>query len=326
MSTERSVEHQPGHRAAPWVSLTVFLAVSLGGAWAVVSPLWASGVGLSSPWAAALLPAMMFTPAVAVLVVALIERKRPAAALRELGVWPLRPAKRVVGLTLIGLLGVPLVIAAGIAIAAVLGWVDLDLRHLSGFRAELRASAGDAADTIPVRLVVIIQLVSIPFAALFNGVLAFGEEVGWRGWLLPRLRAQLGTWPSILVTGAIWGAWHSPLILLGYNFAQPNIAGVSIMVVACVTIGTLFGWLRLRSGSLWPSVFAHGALNASAGLVVLFSAAGHELNPILAGPLGVATWFAVAAIVAALGVFRQFEASRLGSVTDPSAEVKERSH
>ncbi|WP_443027393.1 CPBP family glutamic-type intramembrane protease [Sphingomonas sp. LR61] len=50
-------------------------------------------------------------------------------------------------------------------------------------------------------------------------------------------------------------------------------------MVACVTIGTPFGWLRLRSGSLWPSVFAHGALNASAGLVVLFSAAGHELNP-----------------------------------------------
>ncbi len=67
----------------------------------------------------------------------------------------------------------------------------------------------------------------------------------------------MGTWPSILVTGAIWGVWHSPLILLGYNFAQPNIAGVSIMVVACVTIGTLFGRLRLRRGSLWPSVFAH---------------------------------------------------------------------
>jgi membrane protease YdiL (CAAX protease family) len=299
--------------------MTVFLAVSLGGAWVVVSPLWGSGVGLSSPWTAALLPAMMFTPAVAVLVVALIERKRPAAALRELGVWPLRPAKRVVGMTLIGLLSVPLVIAAGIAVASVLGWVDLDLRHLSGFRAELRASTGDVANTIPVRLVVIVQLVSIPFAALINGVLAFGEEVGWRGWLLPRLRVQMGTWPSILVTGAIWGAWHSPLILLGYNFAQPNIAGVLIMVVACATIGILFGWLRLRSGSLWPSVFAHGALNASAGLVVLFSAAGHELNPVLAGPLGVATWLVVAVVVAVLVAFHQFEASRLGSVTGASA-------
>lgn len=71
---------------------------------------------------------------------------------------------------------------------------------------------------------------------------------------------------------------------------------------------------------------ATGALNASAGLVVLFSAAGHELNPILAGPLGVAPWLAVAVIVAVLGAFRQFEVSRLGSVTNPSAEVEERAH
>lgn len=294
----------------------MFLVTSLGAAWVVVCPLWTGGDGLESPWAALLLPAMMYTPAVAVLVVLLVERQRAAEAIRRLGIWPLRPAKRVVGLTLFGVFGTPLVVTGGIAIAALSGWVDLDLRQLSGFRAALHASAGDAADAIPVRLVVTVQLVSIPFAAVFNGVLAFGEEVGWRGWLLPELNARIGMWPALLLTGAIWGAWHSPIILLGYNFGQPNILGVTIMIVACMSIGTLFGWLRLRSHSLWPSVFAHGALNASAGLVVLVSAAGRDLDPVLAGPLGAGTWIAAGVVVAGLLVCGQFGASRLASHPD----------
>jgi len=293
-----------------WCPVALFLVISFGGAWLVALPLWADDAGLSSPLAGILLPAMMYTPALAVLVVALLQRQRGGAFSRSLGLWPLRPVGRVLGLTVVGIVGTPLLIAAGIFVAAAVGWVHLDLAHLSGFRAMLRAAAGDAADAAPVQLLAVVQLVAIPFGAVVNGLLAFGEEVGWRGWLLPELRARIGTWPALVVSGAIWGAWHSPLILLGYNFEQPNLLGVLLMVIAATLVGVLFGWLRLRSRSLWPAVFAHGALNASAGLVVVGAAAGHSITPVLAGPLGAGTWIVTAVVILALVAAGQFASSR----------------
>lgn len=135
------------------------------------------------------------------------------------------------------------------------------------------------------------QLAAIPVAAVINGVFAFGEEAGWRGFLLPML-LPLGTCRAIIVSGVVWGVWHAPIVLLGYNFDEPNVLGLILMIVATLLIGTLFSWLRLWSRSLWPVVFAHGALNATGGLVGLLGAAGDTTDLVLAGPVGIGTWIA----------------------------------
>lgn len=147
------------------------------------------------------------------------------------------------------------------------------------------------------------QLAALPVGALFNSIFAFGEEIGWRGWLVPALR-PLGTWPALLLTGVIWGIWHSPVILLGYNFGRTDITGVLFMIGGCVAWGILLGWVRLRSASVWPAVIAHGSLNAAGGLVVLFAAAQPDLA--LAGPLGVAAWIVLALVVLVLQLTGQF--------------------
>ncbi|KQR49406.1 metal-dependent membrane protease [Microbacterium sp. Leaf161] len=283
-------------------AITVFVALACGLAWVVALPLWL-GDGLAEPSTWFLLPVMMLTPAIAALVVTFTMRfpSRGERA-RFLGLWPLRPAKRVVWLMVAGWLVPPLLVALGIVLAAALGFVQLDLTF-AAFSAEVAKALPAGAPMPPIEVVVISQIVMIPFGALLNSVLAFGEELGWRGWLVPALR-PLGTWPTLLLSGAIWGVWHSPLILLGYNFGRTDITGVLFMIGGCMAWGVLLGWLRLRSASVWPAVLAHGSLNAAAGLIVIFAASQPDLA--LAGPLGVAGWIVAAAVIAVLVVTGQF--------------------
>lgn len=289
-------------RRVPWPAVIVFVLVACALAWAVALPLWL-GDGLAEPMSAVLLPVMMFTPALAVLVVTFVMHV-PARGQRArfLGLWPLRPAKRVVWLMVAAWLVPPLLVGVSILVAVALGFVQLDLTF-AGFAAELAKALPAGTPLPPVEVVVLAQLAALPVGALFNSIFAFGEEIGWRGWLVPALR-PLGTWPALLLTGVIWGIWHSPVILLGYNFGRTDITGVLFMIGGCVAWGILLGWVRLRSASVWPAVIAHGSLNAAGGLVVLFAAAQPDLA--LAGPLGVAAWIVLALVVLVLQLTGQF--------------------
>ncbi|GGM45175.1 CPBP family intramembrane glutamic endopeptidase [Microbacterium saperdae] len=289
-------------RRVPWLAVTAFVLLACGLAWLVALPLWL-GDGLAEPFTGVLLPVMMWTPAVAALIVTFAMRVPPRGGrVRFLGLWPLRPAKRVVWLIVLGWLAPPLLIGVSILLAAALGFVTLD-PTFGGFSAEFAKMLPAGVPMPPVEVLVISQLAMIPLGALINSVFAFGEELGWRGWLVPALR-PLGTWPTLLISGAIWGFWHSPVILLGYNFGRTDITGVLFMIGGCVAWGILLGWLRLRSASVWPAVIAHGSLNAAGGLIVIFAASQPDLA--LAGPLGVAGWIVVAVVVLVLVLTGQF--------------------
>ena len=207
-------------------------------------------------------------------------------------------------MSVIGIFGSALLVILGVFLAAAFGLVRLDLANFSGF-AQVLAGTSPVESPIPVGLIVLLQLLMISVAAIFNGLFALGEEIGWRGWLLPTLR-PLGTWPALLISGAVWGFWHSPLILLGYNFGQPNLLGVGLMIGGCVLYGVLLGWLRLRTGSVWPAVFAHGAFNATAGFLLLVVAADTSADPVSTGPLGWVTWIVMALVIAVLALTGQF--------------------
>ncbi|QCB92444.1 CPBP family intramembrane glutamic endopeptidase [Cellulomonas shaoxiangyii] len=287
-----------GPERVPWRAVAVFVLVACGLAWLVATPLW-TGDGADSPLFAPLAAVMMWTPAAAVLIVTLVLRTPARDRLRALGIRPLRPVRRTLGLTALGLVAPVAVVAATTLLAGALGLVDLDLVGLSGFAAQVEGALPAGTAMPPVGVLLAAQLLAIPFAALVNSLVAFGEEVGWRGWLLPAL-LPLGTWPALLVSGAVWGLWHAPLVLLGYNFERTDVTGVLLMVGGCVAWGVLLGWLRLRSASLWPAVVAHGSLNAVGALVLLLVAAGHTPDMAVAGPLGLVAWGVLAAVAVVL--------------------------
>lgn len=291
-----------GEVRVPWAAVATFSVLVCALAWLVCIPLWIDG-GLANPFAGLLISVMMFTPGMAAVTVMVIFRTPPRGRrLRALGMWPLRPARRVAWLMVAGWLAPPVIVAASILVAVLIGAIRWDPAG-SAFAVQIGELVPADVPLPPIEVLVLLQLVSIPIGALINSVFAFGEELGWRGWLLPALR-PLGTWPALVLSGVLWGLWHSPVILLGYNFDRTNVTGVLFMVAGCVLWGVLLGWLRLRSGSLWPAVLAHGALNAAGGMVLLVAAGSPDLA--ISGPLGVAAWIVGGVVIAVLLATRQF--------------------
>ncbi|GAA1850584.1 CPBP family intramembrane glutamic endopeptidase [Microbacterium koreense] len=304
-----------GRAGVPWVAVVTFVVLACGLAWLAVLPLWL-GEGLASPLATVFITLMMVTPALATVIVMGVFRTPGAPRARALGMAPLRPLGRFFLFLGIGLIAPIVVVVATIAVSAAFGLVELDLVEFSGFAAQI-SSASAGAPLPPIIVLVIVQIVAIPVGALVNSVLAFGEELGWRGWLHGAL-LPLGAWPTVLITGAVWGLWHAPVILLGYNFARPDGTGLAFMVGGCVAWGVLLGWLRLRSASLWPAVLAHGSLNAVGGLILVFVAVGETPDLAVVGPLGLVAWAIIAVMVVVIVAARQF---RSGVVAPATSEA-----
>lgn len=109
-------------------------------------------------------------------------------------------------------------------------------------------------------------------APLLNALPVFGEEFGWRAYLLPKLM-PLGWRKAMLAMGLIWGLWHAPLIAMGHNFgleyAGAPWLGILVMIWFCLVFGTIIGWASLQAGSVWPAVIGHGAINGIAGISML---------------------------------------------------------
>lgn len=159
-----------------------------------------------------------------------------------------------------------LVVIAGL-LTLLFGAGTLDLSFSAIREATAQASGGTPVP--PAGVVAIQILVALTLAPLINTLFALGEELGWRGFLLPEL-LPLGQWRAILLSGAIWGIWHAPAILQGHNYPNNPILGVFLMIVFTVLVGAFFSWVYLRTRSPWAPALAHGSLNATAGLPLLF--------------------------------------------------------
>jgi membrane protease YdiL (CAAX protease family) len=91
---------------------------------------------------------------------------------------------------------------------------------------------------------------------------ALGEEIGWRGFLLPRLVGQFGFTFGCVVSGLIWAVWHYPgLLWADYNAGTNPKYALACFTCMVVAMAFVMGWLRLKSGSLWPCAMLHASHN-----------------------------------------------------------------
>lgn len=309
------------------IPILVFLALSFGLSWLFALPLWLSG-GLQNPFFIVFSLMMMFTPAIAALVVVFFVEKHPDARSRRLalGLGSVRPVGRFIRYLALAMVVPPALILAALGVGAVVGVYPADFVNFSGFEAMLDSqlqALGQAPLPVPIGLLVAAQFVNVAIGAVINTIPALGEELGWRGWLLPQL-LPFGIVPALLISGVIWGLWHAPLILLGYNYpGTPGWLALSAMVGMTIVIGAVFSWLRIRSASVWPAALAHGAFNAAAGFSLIFVMVGESFDPVQATILGWTGWLVPLLLVLVLLATGQFRAAQpqLATTRTESAPV-----
>ncbi len=120
------------------------------------------------------------------------------------------------------------------------------------------------------------MLYLLPVNAMVCGtigsVAAFGEEGGWRGYMMPKMIRIFGRTKAFIVGGIVWGLWHAPLTCIGHNFgtdyAGYPYVGILKMCLMCILFGILLTILTEKSDSVWPAAIMHAVVNMHPGILV----------------------------------------------------------
>jgi len=237
----------------------------------------------------------MWGPGLAAIVATLFIEKKPFSSLRLNTLGPKRFYLWA------WLLPVALTLLGG-ALTLLFGMAKLDL-NFTMIRTLLESTPGGSE--VPVTVVVIAQLIqALTIGPLINVLFTMGEELGWRGYLLPKL-LPLGQWKAVLLSGVIWGVWHAPAIVQGHNYPGYPVLGVFMMIIFCILLGIIISWMYLNTKSPWVAALAHGSINAVAGLPILFLAPG--FNMAFGGTLAAPTaWIGMIAFIAWLMWTKRF--------------------
>ncbi len=169
----------------------------------------------------------------------------------------------------------------------------------------LEASGATEADIpMPLALLMAVQAVQAlfigPIMNIFN---CFGEEWGWRGYLLPKMAEKMPTIPMLLVTGVIWGLWHAPLTAIGHNYGvgYPGFpfTGIAAMCGFCIVMGIFLSYITMKTKSCIPAVLAHGGVNSIAAIGLYFTADGGNafIGPAPTGIIGALPFIVVAVLM-----------------------------
>jgi len=233
--------------------------------------------------------AVMWVPAVATLItVKFITREGLAIARIRIGkLKPYLEAALIIPLCFLVIYG--------------LTWL-FGLAHPDWELASLRKTMADAGApsnlpfSTPVLLLILLgaSLLVTPF---MNALFGFGEELGWRGYLLPKLM-PLGKTRAYLLLGILWGLWHAPLVAVGFNYPGYPVLGILGMSALTTALSIYINEMTLRYQSSILAGWIHGVFNSQGYGIwrILFP----DANPFLGGFTGLIGL----AVFSALGFWR----------------------
>jgi membrane protease YdiL (CAAX protease family) len=138
---------------------------------------------------------------------------------------------------------------------------------------------------LPISYFWIVLIQGLIAGITINAVAAFGEELGWRGFLLKQF-SGMPFLKASLVIGSIWGIWHAPLILMGHNYPQHPQIGVLMMVGLCILLTPFFLYITIKAKSVIAAAIMHGTMNATVGLSIMAITGGNDLTSGIAGLAG----------------------------------------
>ncbi len=191
---------------------------------------------------------IMWCPAVA----AVLTLKLNHRSLRELG-WSW-PARRHVATSWLIPLAYALIAYLIVWITGMGGFPNHDFMDQVATRLGLRLS--------PVLSTIIYVALAGTIGMVQSLSHALGEEIGWRGFLVPELSKTFSFTATSLISGVVWTLWHVPILVgADYNNGTPAWYGLACFAVMVISISFVFAWMRLASGSLWTGALLHASHN-----------------------------------------------------------------
>lgn len=267
---------------SPWRSIAVFLALTI-----VLSGIFWGFINVTQAVTPAYIFALMWMPGIAAMLTCRIVG-RPLSSL-GLGRWN---GKFVL---------IAYLIPIGYCLVASLGtW----LFGFGGFpNGEFVRTTADTMGLggTPSWMVIALFVMLTGTTGMVAGVgAAAGEEIGWRGFLVPELARVLPFTGVALVSGLIWAAWHYPITAVVYRDAGlPAWFWLLTFTFVAIAISFALAWLRLRTDSTWPGIFLHASHNLWMQSIFFPLTSERADTKWVAGDLGLA-FVAVAAVVAAV--------------------------
>ncbi len=267
--------------------LTAYLLLTFGLTYAVDGLLIAAGFRITDmPGTGGQLAiaATMWIPALAAWITVRFVSHEGSHVLR-LRLGPLRPYLQT-------MLAIPALYALIYALSWLLGLgqPDWGMRWLRDLLAQAGSTEPMPSPALLWPALFLLTLLVTPFV---NALFGLGEEIGWRGYLLPHLM-PLGKKCAYLLTGLIWGLWHAPLVLIGFNYPGHPLLGVGMMCLFTTALGLYIGALARRHESTILAGWMHGLINSQGYGIwrILFP----TVNPLLGGAtglVGIAVWLMV---------------------------------
>lgn len=158
----------------------------------------------------------------------------------------------------------------------------MEAMHWATFSGKIFTLKDGIVEISNIKLILGNQPQNIPFFILnfllshaiflvVGSIITLGEELGWRGYLQEKMLRKFGLNKGLIFLGIIWGYWHLPIILMGFNFPNhPILGALLLMPLGTIFLAIFMGWLYLHSRSIWVPALAHASANLFSQLLFSF--------------------------------------------------------